>query len=297
MVDGIASGHRIIRRALMGATLGFQGLQKQVFRGADLIDGPFHFFLAADRLPIQLLSALGGFFAQLGCLLEQLALPVKVAPLLGGAGFLLQCRDATKILLQSSALGLQALGFTGLLGGDLGRQIHGLLRQVPGMVQFTPGDRFSRLGLQLGDLALAIFQGFMVGHASTANFPNPFFGREREQPLLLLDSLHFAQVALSLGIERVDVAAVIGGGGLQGLPFGGQHILFDLQGLAATFFFVEPLAAQGHLPGRRFLVNQAQDFLVRRFLNLDLSAHMVLQQLTAAPDGFGFGCGPALDRC
>ena len=171
----------------------------------------------------------------------------------------LQLRDLRRRLLGLLTRLLAALGLGRLRVGDLHSEIHGLLRQLPSLFELALGQGFARLLLQLGDLALAVLGGLVLAHALATDLADALFRRHRQLTLGLLNALNFGEMAVDLGIERIDVLTVFAQRLHECLAFGGQNVVLDALDIGQTFVIGLPLARRGLTARGGFGVDQLQD--------------------------------------
>jgi hypothetical protein len=116
----------------------------------------------------------------------------------------------------------------------------------------------ARAFLVLGDLALAILGGLVLRHALPADVADALLRGHRQLALGLLDALHFRQMPVGLGVEGVDVLAVLGERLRHRLALGGQDVVLDTLHVGAALFLGLALPGGGVLARLRFLIDQAE---------------------------------------
>ena len=240
----------------MGASFGLQALVQKVLGRAD----------RANRLIDVALAAHGGLIGRLGFLGNVRAQRVGLLhQLLGRCVFLLAVRlsslglklhDLGHVLLGLHPCILRAFGIKGLGTGNLSGQVHGLLRQLASLLELAACQQLPCISLKFCNLALAIFSCLKFAHALAADLPNALLRGQRQQALLFLDALDLTEVPARLGVERVDVRAVLANPCGHRLALGGQDLVFDSGDVGAALRLGLSLALSCRLARQSFGINQ-----------------------------------------
>ena len=165
---------------------------------------------------------------------------------------------------------------------------------MAGLFQLAIGQCPPRLLLHLSNLALAILGGFVLRHTLTADVADAILRGHRQLALGFLDALHFGQMPVGLGVERVDVLAVLGQRLRERLALGGQNVVLDPLHVGAALLLGLALPCSGVLARLRFLIDQAQRFGGGLTAQRRLLGQRLGEQLGGLGDLGGFGLLGAL---
>ena len=126
------------------------------------------------------------------------------------------------------------------------------------MLEFTIGQLLTGLGLVLRDLAFPVLRGLVLRHALAPNVAHALLRGHGQLSLGLLDALDFRQMPVGLGVEGVDVLAVLRERLGQRLALGGQDVVLDTLHVGTALFLGLALPGGGVLARLRFLIDQAK---------------------------------------